>query len=146
MITIPGMAGFRGRSSSSILPWMSLGLLSLTGCRPRPVPVTERVAWRCVPVEFASINARAQEVVLFLPGDEEHSFRLVAPDVCRDLQAKAEPLAEVEFWVRGTAKAGVTAWHPELINGRNYQVLGGSAGAVPPKLEVDFGRVLRSRH
>lgn len=81
-----------------------------------------------------------------LPGDQAHSFRLVAPEVCRDLQAEANPLAEVEFWVRGTAKAGVTAWHPETIDGKNYEVLGGSAGAVPPALQADFGRVLRERH
>ena len=122
-----------------------LGLGSLTGCRPRPVPVMERVVWRCVPVEFASIDTRAQEVLLFLPGDEAHSFRLVAPDVCRDLQAKAEPLAEVEFWVRGSAKAGVTAWHPETIDGKNYEVLGGSAGALPPGLQAEFERVLRAK-
>lgn len=125
--------------------FLSAGLLCLTGCRPRPVPVVERVIWRCVPVEFASIDSRAQEVVMFLPGDQAHSFRLVAPEVCRDLQAKASPLAEVEFWVRGTAKAGVTAWHPEMINGRNYEVLGGAAGAVPPALQSDFGRVLRAK-
>ncbi len=83
---------------------------------------------------------------MFLPGDQAHSFRLVAPDICRELTATAEPLAEVEFWVRGTAKAGITAWHPETINGKNYEVLGGSEGAVPPALQADFLRVLRAKH
>lgn len=83
---------------------------------------------------------------MFLPGDEAHSFRLVAPEVCRDLTAKASPLAEVEFWVRGTMKAGVTAWHPEMVDGKNYEVLGGAEGAVPPALQADFARVLRSKH
>ncbi len=82
---------------------------------------------------------------MFLPGDQAHSFRMVAPDICRDLQAKVEPLAEVEFWVRGSAKTGITAWHPELIDGKNYEVLGGSEGSVPPALQADFGRVLRER-
>ena len=80
-----------------------------------------------------------------LPGDQAHSFRLVAPDVCRDLVAKADPLAEVEFWVRGTAKAVVTAWHPETIDGKSYEVLGGAQGAVPPALQLDFARALRAK-
>lgn len=141
-----GRVSFCRWSPPSISLLLSFGSLSLTGCRPRPVPVVERVLWRCVPVEFASIDARAQEIVMFLPGDQAHSFRLVAPDVCRDLAAMANPLAEVEFWVRGTEKAGVTAWHPETINGKNYEVLGGAAGAVPPALQTDFRRVLRERH
>lgn len=82
---------------------------------------------------------------MFLPGDEAHSFRLVAPDICRELTAKAKPLAEVEFWVRGTKQGGVKAWHPETINGKNYEVLGGAEGSVPPALQAEFTRVQRAK-
>lgn len=122
-----------------------LAMLGLAGCKPGPVGVPEKLAWRCVPLEISSIDARAQEVEMFLPGDEAHSFKLIAPDICRDLTGRASELADVVFFVRGTAKGGIKAWHPETINGKNYEVLGATTKSVPPTLQADFARRMESK-
>ncbi len=98
-----------------------------------------------MPLRIASIDARAQAVKLFFPGDEADSINLTAPDVCSDLTRRAATSAEVFITVRGTAKTGVQSWHPETVNGKNYEVLDGSTGPVPPALQADFRRALAER-